>query len=357
MGDFTDYTKGLVSIILPIYNVENYLPQCLDSVINQTYKSLEIICVDDGSPDSSAEIVRKYAENDGRIKLISQKNQGLSGARNTGIDAAQGEYIMFLDSDDWIDLSTCEAAVKEIEKESAQLVLWSYMREFPGKSSPKDIFGSLNEKTVVFENEKMTSLHRRIAGLTGEELCVPENADSAVTAWGKLFRTEIIKDNGCIFTDTKIIGTEDALFNLEAFCYVKKAVFINEYFNHYRKDNETSLTRHYKASLYDQWQKLYKRMGTVIKEKKLPFEDALYNRIALSIIGIGLNEIINDAPKKEIIKKLKSVITSPKYKQAYSQLELKYFPIHWKLFFMMCRLGSGTGVYILIKCIDKLIGR
>ncbi len=352
-----DYKSGLVSIVLPIYNVEKYLPECLESVINQTYKNLEIICVDDGSPDSSADIVEKYKEADGRIILISQKNQGLSGARNTGISAASGEYIMFLDSDDWIDSETCEKAVEEIKKESAQLVLWSYMREFPDKSSPKDIFGLTEQETIVFENETMQALHKRIAGLTGKELAVPENADSAVTAWGKLFRTEIIKDNGLQFTDTKIIGTEDALFNLEAFCFVKKAVFINKYFNHYRKDNETSLTRKYKASLFSQWQELYTRMGRIISENNLPFEDALNNRIALSIIGIGLNEIINNSSAKEKIKRIKSVITSPRYAKAYADLETEYFPIHWKLFFTLCKKGSGVGVYFLIKCIDKLIGK
>ncbi len=352
-----NYTDGLVSIVLPIYNVEIFLSECLDSVVNQTYTNLEIICVNDGSPDGSAGIVKKYAEKDGRIILINQKNQGLSGARNTGIQAANGEFIMFLDSDDWIDEKTCEAAVEQIKKENAQLVMWNYMREFPDKSIPKNIFDAGGKKTIVFEGEAMHTLHRHIAGLTGEELRVPENADSAVTAWGKLFRTEIIKDNNLTYTDTKIIGTEDALFNLESFCYIKKAVFINEYFNHYRKDNETSLTRKYKASLFSQWQELYTRMGRIIKEKNLHFEAALNNRIALSIIGIGLNEIINDSPSKEKIKKLKSVITSPKYKKAYADLEIKYFPVHWKLFFILCKKGNGFGVYILIKCIDRLIGK
>lgn len=352
-----NYITDLVSIVLPIYNVEKYLPKCLDSIVNQTYKNIEVICVNDGSPDNSDDIVKKYAEKDERIILINQKNQGLSGARNTGIQAANGEFIMFLDSDDWIDEGTCQSAVEQIKKENAQLVLWSYMREFPDKSIPKDIFGVSAQKAIVFENDSMKNLHRRIAGLTGEELSVPENADSVVTAWGKLFRTEIIKDNDLTFTDTKIIGTEDALFNLEAFCYIKKAVFINEYFNHYRKDNETSLTRKYKQALFNQWQELYSRMGKIIEEKNLHFEAALNNRIALSIIGIGLNEIINSSSAKEKIKKIKSVITSPRYKKAYADLEVKYFPIHWKLFFTLCKKGSGTGVYILIKCIDRLIGK
>ncbi len=93
----------LVSIIVPIYNVEQYLAECLDSLVNQTLKDIEIICVNDGSPDNSADIVREYIQADSRIKLIEQENRGLSGARNTGLKVAKGEYVYFMDSDDWLE--------------------------------------------------------------------------------------------------------------------------------------------------------------------------------------------------------------------------------------------------------------
>ena len=93
----------LVSIIVPIYNVEQYLAECLDSLVNQTLKDIEIICVNDGSPDNSADVVREYIQADSRIKLIEQENRGLSGARNTGLKVAKGEYVYFMDSDDWLE--------------------------------------------------------------------------------------------------------------------------------------------------------------------------------------------------------------------------------------------------------------
>ena len=92
----------LISVIIPVYNVEKYLRRCLDSVIAQTYQNLEIICVDDGSIDDSGKICDQYAVRDARIKVIHQENQGLSAARNRGLDAAEGEYIAFVDSDDYI---------------------------------------------------------------------------------------------------------------------------------------------------------------------------------------------------------------------------------------------------------------
>ena len=98
-------------------------------------------------------------------------------------------------------------------------------------------------------------------------------------------------------------------------------------------------------------------MEAVIKENSLPFEEALNNRIALSIIGLGLTELINSTTHKEKIKKLTSIITSPRYKKAYAELKTEYFPIHWKLFFTLCKKGNGMGVYVLLKCIDKIISK
>lgn len=100
-----------VSIIVPVYNVEPHLRQCMDSLINQTYRNIEIICVNDGATDESGEILAEYAAKDSTIKVISQKNAGLSAARNVGFSFATGDYVMYVDSDDWIDLETCETAV------------------------------------------------------------------------------------------------------------------------------------------------------------------------------------------------------------------------------------------------------
>ncbi|WP_334094025.1 glycosyltransferase family 2 protein, partial [Helicobacter typhlonius] len=111
MRDFKPQDKPLVSVIIPIYNVEKYVAQCLDSIISQSYTNLEIICVNDGSTDSSGEIVQEYAQRDCRICYFEQENQGLGGARNKGLDEAQGEYIYFIDSDDYIDLGYIEGLV------------------------------------------------------------------------------------------------------------------------------------------------------------------------------------------------------------------------------------------------------
>ncbi len=344
-----------VSVIIPVYNVEKYLPKCLDSVLAQTYTELEIICVNDGSPDNSADVLADYAKKDGRIKIVNQENQGLSGARNTGIRYSTGDYTVFLDSDDWIDAETVEAAVNSAETNNSDVVMWGYVREFAEKSLEKKIF----EGDKTFDSKESRELHRRLAGLCGAELAIPENTDAIVTAWGKLYKTSIIKENSLEFIDTKIIGTEDLLFNIYYFALVKQASFIDKPFNHYRKDNETSLTRSYKSRLFSQWSELYRRIRAYINANKLgeDFNTALNNRICLSMIGLGLNELCNTASHTNRIENIRKILSSEQYVEAYKTLDLGYFPIHWKLFFLLCKKRLATGVYILLIAMQMLIGK
>ena len=103
-----------ISVVLPVYNVEEYLRQCLDSLANQTFEDFEVICVNDGSGDSSLSILEEYASEDERFKIISQENKGLSGARNTGMDYIKGKYTIFVDSDDWLELNALEKLYNKI---------------------------------------------------------------------------------------------------------------------------------------------------------------------------------------------------------------------------------------------------
>lgn len=345
-----------VSVIIPVYNVEKYLVQCIESVINQTYKNLEIICINDESPDNSINILARYAEIDNRLIIITQKNTGLSGARNTGIRLATGDYIVFLDADDWIEPETIETAVNELEINNVDTVMWGYIREFGDTGKEKSIFKS----DMIFDKEKTVHIvHRRMAGLSGSELSDPGNADSLATAWGKMYKTSIIRNSSIFFTDTKIIGTEDVLFNIYYFNHIDTCLFINKPFNHYRKNNFDSLTNTYKPNLFTQWSTLYSIIGEYIDsditEYKEEFHAALKNRICLSMIGIGLNELSSKKSMKEIVTKLKEVLSSDLYINAFKSLEMKYFPMCWKIFFAACKSRNYYLVYLLLSVIERLI--
>lgn len=165
-----------VSVIIPCYNVEAYLAECLDSVINQTLKEIEIVCINDGSKDSTLEILQRYAEKDERIVLISQENSGLSKTRNRGVELAKGEFITFLDSDDWVDLDFLEKLYNAASKNSCDIACATVIRKRP--KAQKYRFHYIEEKVYKTLEEKIN-------------ICrVPE----CCYACGKLFKTDFIKD-------------------------------------------------------------------------------------------------------------------------------------------------------------------
>lgn len=343
----------LVSIVIPVYNVEKYLRQCLESVVNQTYENLEIVCVNDGSPDNSLGILEEYANRDSRFKVITIENQGLSGARNVGTEACTGEFLMYIDSDDWVDINTVELAVDAIRNHSVDLVLWNYAKEYAQYSQPVKVFAAKS----LFKGDDYIRLHQRLVGLTGKQLDHPEKCDSISTAWGKLYRTSIIKSNHIEFVDTKLIGTEDLLFNAEVFIYCSSAIALPDCLNHYRKSNVSSLSRRYVPHIFEQWTELQRRLKIVCADKEY-LQQSVSNRIALSTIGLGLRIICSRSysfKKKKSL--LNEVISTPRYKKAYQQLEIEYLPIHWKVFFLCAKYQFTLGLMALLLMMRKYVRR
>lgn len=343
---------SLISIIVPVYNTENYLEKCLYSLVNQTYKNIEIIIIDDGSTDNSMNIIQKFVLADNRVKVISQKNQGLSGARNTGMNNANGDYIMFIDSDDWIEIDTCEKAINASEKYNADVVFWSYIKEFSDLQKDNYLF----DKTEIIWSEKnINQLSRRMVGLVGDELANPQSIDNLVTAWGKLYKKSVIGD--VRFTDTKIIGTEDALFNIEVFLGINSAVYIPDLLSHYRKDNESSLTHNYKKKLVSRWKEMYSRIKFLLDRNDMSREyyDALKNRICFGLIGLGIN-LAEDKKMsfKEKKKEIYNVLSMKHYQIALKDLDFSYLPIQWKVFFKLAKNNNALLLLWLLEIMDYL---
>ena len=143
--------QSKISVIVPVYNAEQYLRECLESLVNQTLEDLEIICVNDGSTDSSPKILEEYASKDSRIKIFHQENQGVSAARNLGISKVQGEYLVFVDSDDWIELNALEILYKTIDKRKSDILLFSNYRYYGDSSVKRD---TRLEKLELLVNDK-----------------------------------------------------------------------------------------------------------------------------------------------------------------------------------------------------------
>lgn len=347
-----------ITIIIPVYNAAQYLRQCLDSVINQTYSNLEIIVVDDKSTDHSEEIIQEYESKDSRILFIKkQVNEGVSFARNAALEHATGDYYVFVDGDDWIELDTCERAMKTAKEYSADIVMWSYVREMESESREKIIF----ENDIVFEqNAVREKLYRRMIGLYGEELAHPENADALCTVWGKLYRRNTISERNITFYDIREIGTyEDGLFNLEVFSNVEKAVFINRPMYHYRRNINTSLSTAYNPELQNQWNRLFELLQQHMTNHRLDasFQKAWDNRIVLSLIVLGINELERSVSVSKKMKGIKHIVSQKQYCEAIEDFEKQYLPIHWKLFFSFAQKRNAIGVYLLLTVIQRIRGR
>lgn len=321
----------MVSIIIPVYKTEPYLRKCLDSVCGQTDRDLEIIVINDGSPDNSKSILEEYLAVDHRIRIIDQENSGLSSARNAGLARASGEYVLFLDSDDWMDTDVCEKAIALAEAEQADIVMWSYYREYGTVSKPAYIFGT---EPKVFRAGDPDFPYRMIVGPVEKELGMPQQIDRAVTVWGKLYRREIIGD--ALFVDTKIIGTEDCLFNVQVFSRARTVAYLPDAMNHYRKDNTTSLTTGYDPKLADKWKENYNRIRRHLTQNDAPeiFFQALSNRMCCGLIGLGIRLSSSTGMSNyEKRQEMKRILEMEHYRDALKQLNTSPMPVYWKLFF------------------------
>ncbi len=343
----------MISIIVPVYNEEKYLPQCLDSLVNQTYQDLEIICVNDGSTDGSTAILEQYAERDTRIRVVCQENQGLSEARNAGIANVHGEWMMFVDSDDWLELNCCEMIMNEAN--GNDLVFFSYIREFKNSSAPKYIF---EEQSKVFSKEGMDWLYERLIAPNGEELQNPSKLDSLSTAWGKCYRSDIIKKHSLTYVSTKEIGTEDLLFNVEYFKYAHQALYIATPLYHYRKATLSTLSSLHKEGLEEKWHNLFERIKDIITPlNRNELLAALERRKALCLFGLGLNIVFSKKGWRQEHKMLDEIICSDWYQAVVAKLDTSPMPLHWKCFYASARCKQTWGVLIMLQLMNLIINR
>ena len=221
-----------ISVIVPVYNVEEYLEECLDSIINQTLEDIEIICVNDGSTDNSLKILKKYAKKDNRIKIINQKNCGSGCARNSGLNQSQGDYIFFLDSDDFIPLNALELTYDNAISNNSDLIMFKIARfddfkdDYSKPGFPlEDSFNKVdfNNFTFTYKNIKKYVLN------------------SSFSPWSKLYKKDFLEK----WRDFKFpinIAYEDVLFHVKAVLRSSKISFVPEFLYNYRTSNVNSIT-------------------------------------------------------------------------------------------------------------------
>lgn len=218
----------LVSVIIPVYNVEKYLDRCIESIVSQTYEDIEIILVDDGSTDSSPEICDLWVEKDNRIKVIHKANAGAGWARNTGLDKSTGNYILFVDSDDYIDNKTVEECLAVALRDKSDVVM--YGRTDVDNIGNKKI-KPINSNKFIFKNDEVSEIV--LPGLFINQ------RGFGVGVCGKMFRSDVISDNNLRFRSEREFLSEDSLFLIELFANIKTVSILPENYYYYFQNNNS----------------------------------------------------------------------------------------------------------------------
>lgn len=337
-----------ISIIVPVYNAEEYLSKCLESLVNQTYRNIEIILVDDGSTDASPQMCDEYAQKDDRIIVIHKENEGLSLTRNVGMAAITGDFFTFVDSDDWLSYNYVEKLVVALEANDIDIVFTSYLKEYKSKSVGVTFFP---EDEIIFKSsEGSNEVLRRLVGEIGDELQHPERIENLNTAWGKCYRTSKFKQ--LKFDDGNEIRSEDLWFNIQAFYLTERSIYINNQGYHYNKQNENSIVSTYTPHLADKFNKLNNMIEDFIGLHKLG-EDyilALNSRRVLMLLTIAINEFSNQKISFwQRTKKMKTILNGQKYTKAFREFEYGKLSCVYRIFFKACEKKQAMIVGLIIS--------
>ena len=339
--------EPLISVVLPIYNVEKVLRRCVDSVLNQTYRNLEVILVDDGSPDGCPAICDEYAANDSRVKVIHKQNAGLGYARNTGIENATGKYICFFDSDDYIEPTTLEECCALAKRENADLVCYGHVEETPDGRVLKNRIPMPSKEIFVGEEIRQELMPMTLAhcAQTGKDW------NLSLSAWCELFSLETIRNNNFRFVSEREIISEDIYSVLEYYNYCNTVAFIKKPFYHYIA-NPCSLSKSYRADRYEKLKVLAEKLYEL--SAQMDMEALLSQRVVTIFLGltIGAAKQIVDSKEKfgKKYKDLKEVIND-----SFMQKQLSDYDFSGEPLFKRCLLWNMKNKHVWLSyCIFKL---
>lgn len=328
-----------ISIIVPIYKIEEYIKQCVDSIIAQSYTDLEIILVDDGSPDNCPKICDKYAEKDSRVKVLHKQNGGLMSARQAGLKIATGEYVGFVDGDDWIEPNMYEKFANLIDKYNPDMAMCEFLYSYP-ESDEKS--SQLPEKEFYDKTALENEIYPKL-------LFKPPYYNFGINpcCWSKIFKKELLENNLYNVTEKIKIG-EDAAFTYPCLLQVKSLAYCGEYLYHYRI-NQNSMTKSYDKNMedtimipYEILKKAFSKYNGFELDKQLEY-------FLLSLInGIVRNEA-NPKNKKSIKDKkatFKKFTTNEDVVNAAKSIDYSILPLHTKLYAKSLALKSPNLLYL-----------
>lgn len=287
-----------VSVIIPVYNAQKYIEQCIKSVIRQTYNSIELIIIDDGSSDNSSKVISPLLSIDRRIKLIHQQNSGPSVARNRGITESTGEYLVFIDSDDVIEETYIEKLFNKISKEKLDLVCCGYIEQ--SKYGEVKLNHFWKQKEYLDKNEFIEYVFNGVGGVL----------------WGKIFRRDLIFEHN-LRMNPKIHMSEDLIFVLEYSKCIKSIGVIDEYLYHYNRLNENSISSNITLSYLENYILVIQQIDSLLLNMSFNVNDrsrVINRRVRDIVYSINRSESYQFLTSGEIrlrVENIKKVISHP----------------------------------------------
>lgn len=344
----------LVSIIVPTYNVKDYVEECVNSLASQTYQNVEIILVDDGSTDGSSDILDSLVEKDSRIKVFHKENGGTHSARNLGVEKSTGDYVMFIDPDDWFNKDCVESVLEAIKSTGADVVKFNYVKEFGSHFENKK--NSLLESKLYVDNDYERVLRMNL-GLVGNELKNIQDFNFLASVCFGCYKKEIITANSLKFTSMKEIGTfSDGLFNLSFLLKANSFYYLDKHLYHYRKNNFSSCTNTYRANFVEKNRVLLEKIYNLVNPEGLgqDFKLAYDNRVSYSVFELLINAGSNNAESKVIRGEIRRVVSDDVCKRALKNFKLRNLPIKWKVCYMVIKTRIVFAIYFLTKFLINL---
>lgn len=332
-----------LSIVIPVYNVEEYLPQCVESVLSQSFQDWELILVDDGSTDSCGSLCDSYAQKHANIKVIHKQNGGQSAARRAGILEAAGTYLAFIDSDDWVDADMYQVMMGAILENQADMAICAFVSSYADREEPFHfpVFSG------IYDGEALDALRDQCVFHVGEM-----QQGMAPSVWAKVFRREMVMDCQNLQADTMSFG-EDAVFTYTALFQSARIVILHDYCPYHYRQRATSVVNSYNSHFFQDINILYDTLC------QLGAEDQAIAYNHLSLFAYGLNKHIgrgNPAGYRNKYRTLKALLADSRFQNSIAQADISRFAFPQRK--MLERLAQGRpGLFFLEYLWSRVMAR
>ena len=342
-----------ISLVVPVYNTEKYIAQCLDSILHQTLQRIEIIVVNDGSTDDSKNIIENFRQKDDRLKVFHIANGGVSAARNYGVEQACGKYVMFVDSDDWIAPDMCAILYDKAEKFNVDFVICGNYNVSTVAVIPRKIFP--DEKIFVgleYEREIVVST----LGLVGDKIKSVDRLDRLTPIWARLYKRSIIKRYNIHFIDLNKLPSECLQFNFEFALKAKKALYVDQALYYYRRNTQMSVTKPFRDNLLGKWNWWIDYMNEFIRDNCNAecYWKAFYSRICTSVIPLGGNALKLDTIR-ERLKECEKILDDRRLSEAFAKTDFSSCKFYWRVFFYVASKRCALFFLLLTWCMRMIL--